>query len=205
MTKFVIIGLSGKRGSGKDALSKKLYPFGWERYSFADELKRKIREEFGLTVEQTDGDLKEVPTKYMNEEGKYLTPRDIMTLCGQYYRAIDPLYWVKQVFKRLHETSFQTLNPIVQTRKIVITDVRFPNEVLCLAKQGGKIIRINRPQELNIYKKPLNDFSETQLDNHTFDYVIPAEKNVDFADLEREARLIDEMFKHEAREVDFNL
>src|SRR5690242_8685342 len=194
MTKFIIVGLSGKRGSGKDELSKKLYPLGWERWSYADELKRKIREEFGLTIEQTDGTLKEIPTQYVNEQGKALTPRDIMTLCGAYYRAIDPLYWVKVVFKRLNETSFQTLNAVVHTRKIVITDVRFPNEVEYLKREGAKIIRINRPQHLNIYKVPITDHTETQLDNYEFDYVIPAEKNIDFSDLEREAKIINDSY-----------
>ena len=41
MIKYAIVGLSGKRGSGKDALSSKLIPLGWERVSFADELKKK--------------------------------------------------------------------------------------------------------------------------------------------------------------------
>lgn len=186
--KFIILGLSGKRGSGKDALSKKLIPLGWERWSFADELKRKIREEFGLTIEQTDGDLKEVPTQYINEQGKALTPRDIMTLCGAYYRAIDPLYWVKVVFKRLNET------PVIGVKKIVITDVRFPNEVAYLKERNAKIIRINRPQELNIYKVPITDHTETQLDTYNFDYVIPAECNVNFADLEREAKTLNDFY-----------
>lgn len=195
MTKFIIIGLSGKRGSGKDALAKKLIPLGWERWSFADELKRKIRDEFGLTVEQTDGDLKEVPTQYQNEAGEFLTPRDIMTLCGAYYRSIDPLYWVKIVMKRLNETSTQTLNAVVETRKIVITDVRFPNEVKLLKQQGAVIARINRPPELNIYKTArLNDWTETQLDNYTFDYVIPAEKNINFDDLQREATYLNDTY-----------
>lgn len=188
MTKYVILGLSGKRGSGKDALASKLAPLGWERVSFADELKKKIRLDFNLTSEQTDGKLKETPCGYINEDGVELTPRDIMTLCGKYYRAIDPMFWVKQAFKHVNESVSDV------TRKIVVTDVRFTNEVEYLRDRGAFIVRIDRDPALNIYKIPLTDFTETSLDNYTFDYKITADHNVDFADLEREAKALDEKY-----------
>src|SRR5260221_726399 len=145
MIKYAIVGLSGKRGSGKDALSSKLIPLGWERVSFADELKKKIRQEFGLTVEQTDGPLKETPCGYRNEEGVELTPRDIMTACGKYYRSIDPMFWVKQAFLPLNDfAEFHSHNPVTLVRKLVVTDVRFLNEVGFLRKNEANIVRINR-------------------------------------------------------------
>ena len=202
MIKYSIIGLSGKRGSGKDALASKLIPLGWERISFADELKHKIRDEFGLTTEQTDGKLKETPCGYKNEEGVELTPRDIMTLCGKYYRSVDSMFWVKQAFKRVSEKGFGASD---LTRKLVVTDVRFNNEVIFLKNLGAHIVRIARPQELNIYKTIINDYTETSLDNYNFDHVIPADRNIDFPDLEREAKLIDEIYGSLASEVSFKL
>lgn len=206
MIKYVIAGLSGKRGSGKDELSKKLAPLGWERISFADELKKKLRQEFNLTVEQTDGKLKETPCGYINEEGKELCPRDIMTLCGKYYRSVDPMFWVKQAFKNLD--SFAELhkhNPNTLVRKLVITDVRFKNEVEFLRNHGSYIIRIERDPALNIYKIPLNDFTETSLDNYSFDYTITADKNINLADLEREAKQIDGWLSSKAIDIQFNI
>jgi len=206
MIKYTIVGLSGKRGSGKDELSKKLAPLGWERISFADELKKKIRQEFGLTVEQTDGHLKETPCGYRNEEGVELTPRDIMTLCGKYYRSIDPMFWVKQAFRPLNDfAELHSNNPTVLVRKLVVTDVRFLNEVGFLRKHDSHIVRINRLPELNIYKTQLNDYTETSLDNYSFDYTISAHRNIDFADLEREAKYIDHLYGSDAREVRFNI
>lgn len=195
MTKYIILGLSGKRGSGKDALYSKLAPLGWDRVSFADELKKKIRQDFNLTIEQTDGKLKETPCGYINEEGVELTPRDIMTLCGKYYRSIDPMFWVKQAFKSLNDldNSFTKADE-VSVRKIVVTDVRFKNEVEYLKDRGAFIIRIDRDPALNIYKIPLTDFTETSLDNYNFDHKITADRNVDFADLEREAKALDDKY-----------
>jgi hypothetical protein len=203
MIKYSIIGLSGKRGSGKDALASKLIPLGWERVSFADELKKKIREEFGLTKEHTDGVLKETPCGYRGEDGIELTPREIMTACGKYYRSVDGMFWVKQAFKRLKAQDSTLTGDVV--RKIVVTDVRFINEVNFLKDHAARIVRINRPQELNIYKTIINDYTETSLDNYNFDHVIPAEHNIDFADLEREALFIDNFFGRLASEITFRV
>lgn len=205
MIKYSIIGLSGKRGSGKDELSKKLAPLGWERVSFADELKHKIREEFNLTTEQTDGKLKETPCGYKNEAGVELTPRDIMTLCGKYYRSVDSMFWVKQAFKRVSLLDSQYCNIGDVVKKIVVTDVRFTNEVEFLKSHGAHIIRISRLPELNIYKTQINDYTETSLDNYNFDYNISAHRNIDFADLEREAKYIDNLYGSQSEEVKFNL
>lgn len=204
MIKYSIIGLSGKRGSGKDELSKKLAPLGWERVSFADELKHKIREEFNLTTEQTDGKLKETPCGYRNEAGVELTPRDIMTLCGKYYRSVDSMFWVKQAFKRVSMLDAQSQNLDI-TKKLVVTDVRFLNEVKFLRDHGAHIIRINRLPELNIYKTPITDYTETSLDNYSFDYTISAHRNIDLNDLEREAKYIEKTYGSDAREVKFDL
>lgn len=196
-SKYITLGLSGKRGSGKDALASKLIALGWEKVSFAGELKQRVRDDFNLTVEHTDGSLKEVPCGYINDEGKELTPRDIMTTCGQYYRSIDPMFWVKSAFRRV------TKNEIEGIRKLVVTDVRFPNEANFLRQHGAIMIRLNRYPALNIYKTELNNISETSLDNYSFDCIIPPENNVDLADLERHAKYFDELFTPKAIEVSF--
>jgi hypothetical protein len=206
MIKYAIVGLSGKRGSGKDALASRLVQLGWERISFADELKKKIRQEFGLSVEQTDGPLKEVPCGYVNADGQELCPRDIMTLCGKYYRSVDPMFWVKQAFRSVKSfTELYSHNSNVLVRKLVVTDVRFKNEVKFLKDCGAFMVRISRLPELNVYKTPLNDFTETGLDNYNFDYDISQHRNVNFKDLEREAKTVDRMFGSKASEVTFNL
>lgn len=64
-----------------------------------------------------------------------LTFRQILQLFGtEYRRRQDPDYWVKRLEEKLkgHE-------------RVVIDDVRFPNEVEMIHRLGGRVIRIDRP------------------------------------------------------------
>ena len=64
-----------------------------------------------------------------------LTYRQILQLWGtEYRRRQDPDYWVKRL-----EEKLQGL------KKVVIDDVRFPNEVEMIHRLGGRVIRIDRP------------------------------------------------------------
>lgn len=64
-----------------------------------------------------------------------LTFRQLLQLFGtEYRRRQDPDYWVKRLEEKLkgHE-------------RVVIDDVRFPNEVEMIHRLGGRVIRIDRP------------------------------------------------------------
>ena len=87
---ITVIGVSGKKGAGKDMFFnhvKAMAPNA-KRVAFADYLKHITRQQFGLSIDQTDGNLKEKPTSYVREEAqlrdsensgtKYWTPRAIM-------------------------------------------------------------------------------------------------------------------------------
>lgn len=174
----VILGISGKRGSGKSLLAKFLTEIGWREVSFAAALKRRVREDFALTMEQTDGSEKEKATNYLRfhrtptGERDYMhwTPRKIMIEYGQFFRSVDPDFWVKQAWRQIEQIPKDT--------PIVIPDVRFLNEVQFLKDRGAMIIRLERDQNLNIYKGYLNDASECELDNYKgFSMIVPAEEN----------------------------
>jgi hypothetical protein len=79
------------------------------RVGFADRLKENVHRELGLTV-VTEHDKDHL---YIN--GKLL--RDYYIEEGARGRAIDPLYWVKTVL------------PFSLEDAVVVTDVRFPNEL----------------------------------------------------------------------------
>lgn len=130
-----LIGLIGKKGSGKDTAADALEAIGYQNVKFAGALKAMLRTLLAYQgVDETtigrmiDGDLKEEPTPLLN--GK--TPRFAMQTLGTEWgrNLIGPDFWLDTAMKR------------AATGKTVITDVRFPNEVESVLNNGGTVIRI---------------------------------------------------------------
>ena len=87
------------------------------------------------------------------------TVRDLFIKIGNGLReSIHKDIWVKGLFSNY--TSDQ---------KWLITDLRYKNEYKKIKENKGICIRINRPDNKNT---PINNPSETELDNHEFDYYI---------------------------------
>lgn len=200
-----ILGISGKRGAGKDLLATILGYQGFKNHPFAGILKERVRQDFGLTKEHTDGALKEAiiskmpkiiskPIGFAATETTvdFWTPRQIMIEYGQFYRQFDSMFWVRKVFEKIKALPQQSL--------ITISDVRFKNEADYIKEQGGKLIRLERSETLNIYKGVITDASEVELDDYKgFDFTVPAERNETPQDLERVADNIRKLVKeHES-------
>jgi hypothetical protein len=185
---MVIVGISGKKGVGKDLLGSYLAPYGFMRTPFAETLKSRVRRDFNLTLDHTDGALKEKPTAYVNDwspvNGKptdYWTPRQIMIAYGQFFRQFDPNYWINKTFEAIASST-----EWLRADKFVITDVRFKNESNYIKERGGFLVRLERHPELNIYKDACMDVSETDLDDYDgFDMRLTADHNVTKKDLEQ--------------------
>lgn len=153
----IIIGFSGKRGTGKTVSANYLKDtYKFKKISFADRLKEVAKDLMPFTEMHMSPKGKDKPF------GNYdFTPREFLIQLGQFMRYYDPDYWVK---------SSGIDNAV---GRIVVDDVRFPNEVDYLKRLGAKIIRIKRYKKLNIYGEDLDDPSETSLDNYKdFDYTI---------------------------------
>lgn len=190
---MLIIGVSGKKGSGKDTLANILVKkYGFIKRSFAEALKSGVRKDFDLTKDHTDGKLKELPTKFINTKyhqsdgclkTEYWTPRDIMVEYGQFFRKFNPNYWVDSVFDNLkHIDPFKNYPKLI---RVVISDVRFKNEADRIREEGGYVARLDRKLELNIYKTISDDVSETDLDNYTPDFLLSEHQNINPNDLEK--------------------
>ena len=157
-----IIGLTGRKRSGKDTVGKYMVDRGYIRLAFADALKNACREIFGFTDEQLNGDeLKETVDKYWEH-----TPREILQTVGtelfrnnlpKFCNNINNDIWIRVVGKKINDLILQG-----QT-KIVITDVRFENEYRFIKQQGGKIFKIIRPD--NIRHNNSQHESEKLIDN----------------------------------------
>lgn len=126
------MGIVGLKGSGKSEIARHLtLSRGFVRHRFAGPLKRMLQAGFGLTDDELDGDLKEVPCARL--AGK--TPRWAMQSLGTEWGrdCIAPDIWM-QLWKA-------TLPPI----DVVADDVRFEQEAAAIHEMGGKLIAVHRP------------------------------------------------------------
>jgi len=139
-----LIGCIGLARSGKDTISDFLCKYHkYNKYSFADPLKRGCMAMFGFTEEQVFGDAKDTIDPVWG-----CTPRDILKVMGtevsQYdlqnhipaFKEIGRLIWVKR-FEQWYKSNTDN--------SVVISDVRFMHEADSIVKMGGEIWRVDRP------------------------------------------------------------
>ncbi len=181
MQRSLVIGVSGKARAGKDTFFATYASRGFQKASFAAELKRRVRRDFGLTEEHTDGALKEVKMDRLNGH----SPREVMIAYGNMFREFNPSYWCDTLFNHI------TANP----GKYIITDVRYENEAECIKSLGGVLLRLERHPSRDglIDAATKNSISETALDNYVgWDLKLVGEYNRDLEDLENFASVVDQ-------------
>ena len=146
----MIIGISGKAGSGKDTAAKMLEvlyanpdisyeDFANKRYKnfadiqivhFADTLKETAQVLFRIGEWETNTQKNKKTT--ISWIGK--TVRELLQGIGQGLRdAIDPNLWVKILFANTKGWS-----------NYIIADVRYPNELYAIKERNGILLRIDR-------------------------------------------------------------
>lgn len=127
----MIIGIGGKKGSGKNEFAKVFIEAGYTEFSFAEFLKRGIKEMYGFSDEQLWGNKKEEADKFWG-----VKPREIMQWIGtDVMRRVDEDFWIKR-FRKWYMDN--------ECDKIIITDVRFINESEEIKRLGGHLIWIDR-------------------------------------------------------------
>ncbi len=194
----MIIGLSGFSGTGKDTVALELAKLGFVVVSFADPLKRIVRDVFDFSPEHLWGPSHNRNTQYGNyprpvrrgtdNPGEaFLTPRyALQTLGTEWGRDCYPDIWVEyalRVARRLGENWATRYSPQrgvytdpltipLMREGVVIPDCRFLNELTLLRANDARIVRIRRPgKESPAFNHP-SETEQLQLPDSDFDYVL---------------------------------
>lgn len=128
---ITLIGLSGRRGSGKDTVAKLLQQLqperNWQIRSFGDAIKQVCA---ALAAEPV--------APYYSQRGKSeLVPAfgrtrgELLQQVGQALRDWQPLVWVEAFFAHLPPGAC-----------VLVPDVRFPNEADPIRARGGLMLRV---------------------------------------------------------------
>lgn len=156
-TPKIIIGLVGLQGAGKDTVADYLQTIhGFKRDSFASTLKDSVSCIFGWNRELLEGRTtesrkwREQVDQWWSEKLNmpHLTPRWVLQYFGTEVcrKGFDDNIWVASLERKLSYTD----------DNIVISDVRFLNEILAIRNAGGTVIRVKRGPEPVWYADAVN-------------------------------------------------
>ena len=147
----MIVGITGYAGSGKDAMGKCFVDnHGYTRVAFADAVKLMALDHHGW-----DGRKDEAGRALLQEVGSMM--RD------EYEH-----YWVDAAFAE-----------VAKHTDVVLTDLRYGNELARLRQLGGVFVRVIRPGV-----GPVNDHpSETALDDQPADVTVINDASLDKLEL----------------------
>jgi hypothetical protein len=171
----MIIGISGKLGSGKSFIAKqiisRLSEYNFKEKSFADNLKKIVSILTGI-------DIKKITTREIKQ--KYLHEWD-MTV-GEMFQKLG----TDCIRNHLNNNAWiiSTFSKYTEEQNWIISDVRFINEADYVKKLGGILIRLEGdPLNIRQYDpRNSNHSSENELDNYdNFDMILEnsIEVNID--------------------------
>ena len=170
-----MIGFLAKRKRGKDTACDFLVKnYGYTKKAFADPLKKGVQELFGFTDEQLYTEKKEEIDSVWG-----VSPRKCFQVMGtDVVRNLFPTILLPNIGKDfwVKRADVWYDNTIDQTKGLVVwSDVRFQNEVDFILKNGGIVVKIERP-ELDVLSDEITDNHDSELgidniDNYTISIV----------------------------------
>lgn len=165
----MIVGITGRAGSGKDYLFAHLarkYPA--QRFALADMVRKEIEEALHVPAyEATPLWSKPYPPEI----------RRLLQWWGtDLRRNEDDQYWIRK--------ARVALAPYIDSPIMVcITDVRFPNEVSLVREMEGKMVRVNAPAHVRADRLggflPEEHDSERFIDTLKVDYELPSVSGIE--------------------------
>ena len=167
----MIIGLVGYIGSGKGTVGDILVRnHGYTKFAFADALKDAVATIFTWPRGLLEGDSnasrafrERVDVWWSHKLGYEVTPRLILQKFGTEAcrNGIADNIWIAALEKRIQGYD-----------DVVITDVRFPNEIAFVRSVGGAIVRVKRGEDPSKEELSKMHISETAWNDIVPDYTI---------------------------------
>ncbi len=146
----MLLGLVGFAGAGKDTVANVLVEeYGFQKFSFASALKDAAASIFGWDRKLLEGDseesrlFRETPDKFWSIRFGYdLSPRTALQLLGTESG--------REVF---HENIwiYSLERKIMNVPNVVISDVRFKNEIDFVQSKNGFLVRVSRGKDPEWY------------------------------------------------------
>lgn len=174
----MLIGLLGKKRVGKDTIADYLVKdYDFKKETMATPLKESCEILFGFNNDQLHGDAKEIddpvwktsPRKILQYLGTDIFRKDINKVIPD----IGDNFWVTCMENRINKIRIENPNA-----KIVISDIRFQNEIDMIHRLNGIVIKINR-DKINNSDSHESEANIDSIDTH--DHII--DNNKDYIDL----------------------
>lgn len=143
----LLIGITGRAGSGKDTLSRIIthcLPFQARRIALADPLRAMLKP---LGFKPADVYVRASKEQPLHDEMtgtryEFSARQALQRLGTEGMRALDPDTWIKRLLDNVRVE--QALGGLNRNRVIVIPDIRFANEAHAVVENGGLVIRLLR-------------------------------------------------------------
>lgn len=166
----MIIGVCGFLGSGKGTVSDILVEkYGYQKFAFADVLKDTVSVMFGWPRHLLEGDtdesrhFRETVDDFWDDRlsqtlGRSITPRYILQIMGTEAGrdVFGEEIWVSALERRIQGID-----------KVVVSDVRFPNEIQFIQRNNGMVTRVVRGPDPEWYDVALKHNRGIQYDMHS--------------------------------------
>ena len=166
-----LIGVLGEKRHGKDTFSDH-----YTKRTFAGPLKEACRIIFGLNEEQLYGDDKEIDDPFWKQKPRVMYQFVGTDLFRKQISNIIPhvgdRFWVENARRFILEKSKDDPNV-----KIIVSDLRFQNEVDLIHELGGTVIKIYRPNGQSENKD--KHISEKGIDDiENYDHLIENDSSI---------------------------
>lgn len=148
----LIVGIAGRAGSGKGAVARYLAERrGFLVTAFATPIKEIIADIFPTA---THHDLHGFRKDVVHRDMFGRTPRDVMKIIGDRIRSKNSETMANLWYHSLTRWSDEPPGSVWVHDKIVVEDLRYPEEAELLSDVGAKLIRITRPDLLSGEESP---------------------------------------------------